>query len=155
MADSVSEAVGDKVQAAIAALNLLKPNVTPNTLVPIARRKSPSAPEGTSNGVPEIVISVGTEPPSEYVDAQTKLRKYPVGVTIVTAGGTKAADDLVVRKWRDQIDGAIDTRTAFAGLLGWNDVEAGGGAPFDERALSRDFNYSVQVFTVSVLEARS
>jgi len=105
--------------------------------------------------VPQFVISVGGEGPTIYLDVEKKIRAYPVAVTIVTATGAKAADDATVRKWRDQIDAALDTRAAFTTLPGFNDVSAVGRAPFDVSALPKDWNYSVQVFTVEVIEPRT
>lgn len=155
-AQSVSEAVGDAAEAAVTAIGVLKPpGVPPAAAVPVARRKTPSAPEGSANGLPEIVVSVGEEPATEYLTATEKLRRYPVAVTIVTDGGAKAADDATVRKWRDQIDAALDARAAFASVDGFNQVDAGGGAPFDPAALPKDFNYSIQTFTVQVIEGRT
>jgi hypothetical protein len=112
-------------------------------------------PEGTAQGLPQFVVSVGAVPDTEYLTATQKLRKYPVAVTIVTNTGQQAADDATVRQWRDRIDAALDTRTAFAGVAGFNQVDAGGGAPFDVSALAKDFDYSVQTFVVSVIEPRT
>lgn len=153
MADSKSEAVGDAVQAAVEDLGLTRPGS--GEAVPVARRKRPDVPEGDTLGLAQVVVSVGDPGPTEHLTSREKMRTYPVAVTIVTAGGRVAGDDMAVRAWRDRIDAAVDTRAAFAGLAGFCGVTAGGGAPFDQTALSKDFNYSIQTFRVSVSEART
>ena len=62
---------------------------------------------------------------------------------------------MTVRKWRDQIDAKMEARATWSGLAGFNGMDAGGGAPFDVSALSKDFNYSIQTYTVGVIEART
>jgi len=151
VAESVSEAVGDRVKTAIDAIGI----TSGASAVPSVKRKLPNLPEGDPLGVPQFVVSVEGEGPTIYLDVEKKIRAYPVAVTIVTATGAKAADDATVRQWRDQIDAALDTRAAFTTLPGFNDVSAAGRAPFDVSALPKDWNYSVQVFTVEVIEART
>lgn len=153
MADSVSEAVGDAIEAALTALAILKPGVAPDTPVPISRRKTPSLPEGKSP--PELVVSVGAFGRVEPIDARRDMVGYPLAVTIVTAGGTAAAYEPLIDNWRQRVRRAVQARATWAAVGGWNSVETEGKEPFDSAALPKDFNFSVQVFTVFVLEPRS
>ena len=146
MADSVSEAVGDKALAAVVALNLLPP-------ASVVKRKQPTLPEGKT--APAIVVSVGAFGDVAKVDALTDLVSYPVAVTVVTGDGEVAADDPVPRKWLDQIRKKLQSRASWAGLTGFNTVKTTGKEPFDPTALNKNWNYGTQVFTVSVLESRT
>lgn len=141
---STSEAVGDAAKAAVDLLAL--PSVT------CVKRKTPSRPEGATAPLPEVVVSVGEEGKAERLTAQTKLKTYPVAVTIVTAGGQKAADDPTVRDWRQQIEQALFARATWSGIDGWSVVNITDKAPFDTAALSKDFNYSTIVAEVEVVE---
>jgi hypothetical protein len=154
-AQSKSEEVGDVAKAAVDAIGILKPGAVPDTAVPSVKRKSPSTPEGDTLGLPQLVISVGEEGAVEYLDAQTKLKQYPVAVTIVTASGARAADDVTVRKWREQIEQKLESRAAWATLTGFNDVNITNKAPFDISALSKDYNYAAVLAVVEVVEERS
>ena len=149
MPNSVSDAVGAAVAAAVQAIGITDSAVA----VPVDRRKTPSLPSGKKP--PRIVVSVGDVPATEYLTADEKLRTYPVAVTIVTAKGEDLADDPVIRQWRDQIDGAVDTRAAFGSVSGFNQVDAQGGPPFDPAALPKELNYSIQTFAVQVIESRT
>jgi hypothetical protein len=142
---SVSEAVGDAIGAAVAALAL--PGVT------VARRKLPALPEGAVT--PQVVVSIGAEGPVEPIDATRDLVSYPVAVTIVTATGAQAADDATVRDWRQRIRRKVQDVATWAAVSGWNAVRTEGKEPFDPQALPKDFNFSTQVFTVEVLESRT
>lgn len=146
MADSVSEDVGDKAATAVTALALAG--------VTVVKRKVPGVPEG-GGALPQVVISVDGEGPVRKNDALTDMVSYPVAVTIVTAGGQKAGDDPVPRKWREQIRKKLQTRATFSGISGFNRVTTEGKAPFDPAALPKDFNFSTQVFTVEVRESRT
>lgn len=147
---SISEDVGDKVVAALTALAIT--TGAPAVLVPISRRKLPNLPEGKPP--PEIVVSVGAYGRVEPIDATRDMVSYPMAVTIVTGGG-KAGYDATIDQWRQQIRRALQTRANYAALAGWNAVTTEGKEPFDPAALAKDFNYSVQVFTVEVLESRT
>jgi hypothetical protein len=144
--------VGDVAKAAVDAIGILKPSVVPDTAVPSVKRKTPSVPEGDSLGLPQLVISVGEEGAVEYLTATTKLKKYPVAVTIVTAAGAKSADDATVRKWREQIEQKLEVFASWASLVGFNEVNIINRAPFDVSALSKDFNYSTVVAEAQVVE---
>lgn len=144
---SVSEAVGDVGKSAVEALAL--------SGVTVVKRKTPSVPEGTTAPLPQVVITVGEEGPTEYLTATTKLKTYPLAATIVTAGGVPLADDPTVRAWRQQIEEKLDARATWAGLAGFNEVNITNKLPFDASALAKDFNYSPVVAEVEVLEART
>ena len=143
---SVAGDIADLTKAAIEALAL--------TGVTVQRRKTPSLPAGENP--PQVVISVGEEPETEYLTAAHNLNRYAMAVTIVTAGGKKLADDETLRSWRQSIRRKLDDleRTTFAALTGFNRVTTGGRSPFNPAALGKDLNYSVQVFTVEVKETR-
>ncbi len=151
--ESRSEAVGDAIEAALTALGITDPHGDPYELVTIARRKLPTLPEGKLP--PQIVISVSAFGKVEPIDATTDMIGYPVAVTIVTAEGAKAAYQPLIDLWRQRIRRAIQDRTTWQELDGWNAVETLGKEPFDSSALSKDFNFSTQVFTVEVLERRT
>lgn len=120
----------------------------------VVRRKVPDVPEGAE--LPQVVISVGEEGDVRFVDFEgTVVVRYPVAVTIVTDGGAKLADDATVRTWRESIRKKCGDRATYAGVTGFLEVTASGGPPFDRRALSLDFNYSVYSFDVTVLENRA
>lgn len=154
-AQSTSEAVGDAAKAAVLAIGINKPDVTPATAVPCAIRKNPAIPEGDANGVPQFVVSVSDEQPAERLTAAHKMRTIRFAVTIVTAGGTKAAPDVNVQKWREQIDDAIfdKQRAAFAAAVtGFIHLKAFGGRVYDPQALPKDFNYSALAYEIKVSE---
>lgn len=146
---SKSEAVGDAIEAGLAELGLAVGVV----LVTISRRKTPSLPGGKEP--PEIVISIGEEGQIEPMDCTRDFVRYPVAVTIVTGGGAKLGDDATVRAWREQIRKKLQSRSVYAGLAGWNGVSTVGKAPFEPSALPKDYNFSMQVFTVEILESRT
>lgn len=146
MADSVSEAVGDKALAAVVALGLVPADS-------VVKRKQPTLPEGKP--VPAIMVSVGAFGDVTKVDALTDLVSYPVAVTVVTGDGEVAADDPEPRKWLDQIRKKLQNRTSWSGLAGFNTVRTTGKEPFDALASSKNWNYGTQVFTVSILESRT
>lgn len=144
---------GDIADAVVTGVRALSLSGVPSSAV--VRRKVPTLPHGASP--PQVVVSVGAEPETEYLTAAANLNRYPVAVTIVTAGGKLLADDETVRAWRQSIRRRIDDleRTTFAAVTGFNRVTTGGRSPFDPAALSKDLNYSVQLFTVEVIEQRA
>lgn len=146
MAASTSERVGDIAKSAVQALAL--------SGVTVVKRKTPSLPEGTSAGLPQVVISVGEEGRTEYLSATKKLKTYPVAATIVTAGGQQAADDATVRDWRQRIELKLEARATWTGLAGWNRVVITNKAPFDQATLSKDYNYATVVAEIEVVETR-
>jgi hypothetical protein len=150
-AQSKSEEVGDVAKAAVDALAIAKPSPGTGT-VPSVKRKTPSVPEGATNGLPEFVISVGEEGKVERLTAVSKLKTYPVAVTIVTNTGAKAADDATVRKWRQQIEQKLEAQATWIGVTGFNRVNITNKPPFDVSALAKDFNYSTVVAEVEVVE---
>ena len=154
MPSATSQLVGDTAKAAVDAIGITVPGSSPPGSVPSVKRKTPSVPEGESNGLPQFVISVGAEERSEYLTATLKVKTYPVAVTIVTSTGRQLADDNTVRLWRQQIELALEARSSWANLVGFNDAEITNKAPFDTGALSQDFNYSTVVARVSVVETR-
>lgn len=119
--------------------------------VEVVRRKTPSLPEGKSP--PQIVISVGAEGPADYLDfEESEGISHPVAVTVVSAGGTREADDDTVRGWIQQIRRLVGKASTWAGFAGFLDVTRDGKVPFDRSALGKDFNYYTQVFTVRLQE---
>lgn len=164
MATSTSDAVGAAAEAMVSALNLVP-------AAQVVRRKVPGAPEGTVPKPPEgtpagqlriltISISVGEEGDTEYLTAVLKVKNYPVAVTIVTNTGRDAADDDQIRQWRQQIEVAIESRSSWRAQarvigFGYNLATITNKPPFDPAALSKDFNYSTVVATVSVVEPRA
>ncbi len=139
--------VADYVKAAVESLAI----TSGGTAVEVVRRKTPSLPEGKSP--PQIVISVGAEGATDDMDFEgSDGISYPVAVTIVAAGGTREADDDTVRGWVQQIRRKFADETTWTGFLGFLDCTRDGKLPFDRSALSKDFNYFTQVFTVRVQE---
>jgi hypothetical protein len=153
-AQSTAEALGDAAKTAVLAIGILKPNVAPDTAVPCVKRKTPSVPEGEANGLPQFVISVSEEEEVERLTAAHKLRTIRFAITIVSAGGQKAGEDVTVQKWLEQIDDAIydKQRTAFAGVTGFIHLRAFGGKVYDPGALAKDFNYSPLAYEAKVAE---
>ena len=153
-AQSTTEALGDAAKAAVLAIGINKPGVAPPTAIPCVKRKTPSVPEGEQNGLPQFVVSVSEEQEVERLTAAHKLRTVRFAVTIVTAGGQKAAEDVDVQKWRDQIDDAIYDKqlTAFAGVAGFIHLRAFGGKVYDPAGLAKDFNYSSLAYEAQVSE---
>ncbi len=147
MADSVSEAVGDVVKAAVEALSL-------TGLRGVVKRKLPTVPEGDTIGLPQVVVSVGEEQETERLTAIHKKRTIRFAVTIVTAGGQQTGDNAAVRAWRDRIDDAIFDRqlTIFAALTNFVNLRAFGGKVFDPEALNKDFNYSALSYELKCVE---
>lgn len=154
-AQSVSEEVGDTAKTAVDALAILKPGITPDAAVPSVKRKLPSVPEGDTLGLPQFVISVGEEGKVERLTAVSKLKTYPVAVTIVTNTGAKAADDVTVRKWRQQIEVKLENEMTWMGIAGFNRVNITNKPPFDVSALAKDFNYSTVVAEVEIVEGHA
>lgn len=149
MADSTSEAVGDAAVAAMTALGLEAGE--PPAALPVARRKTPSVPEGQTLTLPQLVVSVGEER-WERLDCRRKLKTYPVTFAVVTAGGRVAGDDAEVRKWREQIERKAEAQATWIGLAGFNRVVIVPKPPFDVQALSKDFNYALTVAEVEIVE---
>ncbi len=131
--------------AVVAALNTLA-----FSGVTVAKRKTPSAPEGKA--LPLIAVSVGEEGEVEYLTARKTMVKYPVAVTIVTAGGTALADNDTIRTWREAIRKKMEAPATFAAVTGFNAVFAGGREPFDRAALAKDLNYSSLLYRCEVIE---
>lgn len=142
---SVAGNVADAVVAAVGALAL--------TGVTVARRKTPSLPPGKNP--PAVVVTVADEGESEPMTGRKDFVRYPVGVTIITAGGSALADNETIRLWRGQIRAAVNTPDAFAGVSQFNEVTPAGRTPFDPAALARDLNYSTLTFTVECIEDRN
>lgn len=147
MADSKSEELGDVAKAAVEALALSGATVV--------KRKTPMRPEGAANALPEIVVSVGEEGRVEFLTAAHKRKTYPVAVTIVNRGGTKAGDDPTTRDWREQIEQKLEAKATWAGVTGFILARVTNRAPFDSAALGKDFNYSTVVADVELVEART
>ncbi len=151
MADSVAEEIGDKAKAAVDALAFSGATVV--------KRKNPGAPEG-SGSLPQISVSV-LEDKSEPMDRRRRLVTYTLVVGIVRGGGTRAADNATVRKWRKQIVETIDDtdRETFAGLSNGAEIEkadyTGGRVPFEPAATAKDYDFSQLVFAVEVIEQRA
>lgn len=149
MASSTSELIGDVAKAAVEALAL-------SGVTAVVKRKLPGVPEGDDNGLPQVVISVGEEGKTEYLTATEKLKTYPVTIAIVTAGGSLAGDDPAVREWRQLIEEALDARATWVDdVAGWNRVSLTNRPPFDRASLSKDYNYSLVVAAVEVIEAHA
>lgn len=139
--------VAEFVKAAVESLGI----TSGGSPVGVVRRKTPSLPEGKAP--PQIVISVGAEGDTEYLDFEgSEKLSYPVAVTIVSGGGTREADDDTVRGWVQQIRELVGDADTWAGFFGFLDVTRDGKLPFDRAALSKDFNYYTQVFTLRVQE---
>jgi hypothetical protein len=147
---AVASDVANAVETAVEALAL-----TGVAAGQVVRRKIPAVPEDAT--LPQVVVSVGEEGDIEFADFEGSVFVgYPVAVTIVTAGGAKLADDDTIRTWRESIRRKCHDRAAYAGVTGFLEVKAQGRVPFDEGALSKDFNFSiVAVFTVTCLESRA
>ena len=139
-------AIADAVKAGITALAF--PGVTGE------RRKIPALPAGKDP--PQIVVSVGEEGDTIYLDFEYHvLVRYPVAVTIVTAGGSLMEDDNTLRDWRESIRKKIDDPATYSAVTGFMRTLSAGRVPFDVSALSKDLNFAVQVFTAEVLEDRT
>ena len=122
--------------------------------VTCTRRKIPVLPYGKDP--PEAVVSIGEEGDTTYLDFEGNvIVRYPCAVTLVTGGGSATADDTTLRDWRESIRKEIDDPVTYSGVSGFHRVSSTGRAPFDTAALSKDFNFSVHVFTVEVLETRT
>lgn len=141
---SVAADIADAVEDAVAALAL--------TGLTVVRRKTPAVPEGAT--LPQAVVSVGDEQVEDLTATQA-LVTYTVAVTVVTAGGSKLADDDVLHAWRQSIRRKLEDLSVWAAVAGFNEVRNGGVTPFDAAALPRDFNYSTLTFRVSALESRT
>lgn len=142
---SVAGAIADAIVAKVTGLAL--PGVT------VSRRKTPSLAQGQEP--PQIVVSIGEEGTIKPMTAKKDFVTYPVAVTIITAGGKKLADDETLRIWREQIRVAVNQRGTFSGVPQFNQIDPTGKAPFNAAALAKDLNYSVLVFSVQTIEARS
>ncbi len=142
---SVAGDIADAVVDAIDGLSLAG--------VTVARRKTPSAPEGKS--LPLVAVSIGEAGDSEYVWAGKVMVTYPVAVTIVTANASPLQDDGTVREWREAIRKKLEDRTSWAAVAEFNEVSSGGREPYDRAALAKDLNYSSLTYRVEALEDRT
>ncbi len=136
--------IADAVVAAVTALAF--------SGVTVAKRKTPSAPEGKALSL--IAVSVGEEGQSERLTYSKVMVTYPAAVTIVTAQGTALADDHTIRTWREAIRKKMEATATWSGVLGFNEVHAGGKEPYDRAALAKDLNYSSLLYRVEVIEDR-
>lgn len=156
MANSTSELIGDTAKTAIEAIGLTRPATPgPTEAVPVIKRKLPGIPEGDASGLPQIVVSVGDEGPTEYLTATQKLKTYPVTAVIVTGTGAITGDDAPVREWREKVEKELDKRTTWAGVSGWNRVSIRNLDPFERAAMQKDLVFSAVVAVVEVIEART
>lgn len=139
--------IANAVKTAVEALSLAG--------VTVVRRKTPSVPEGTSAGLPQVVVSVREDVETERLTAVTKRRRFRFAVTIVTAGGQKLADDDTVHTWRESIDDAVfdKQRATFSAVAGFIHLKALGGPVFDPAALPKDFNYSPLSYEAELIES--
>ena len=138
--------VADAIKTGVTALAL--------TGVTVSRSKLPELPPGVSP--PEAVVTVGEEGDTIYLDFEGNvIVRYPCAVTLITAGGQVAQDDATFRDWRESIRKKVDDSTIYSTVTGFHRVLSSGRAPFDRSALSKDFNFGIQVFTVEVLETRT
>jgi hypothetical protein len=154
VADSVSEDLGDKAKAAVEALALAG---TPT----VEKRKQPGVPEGVPLGTGGQISVTVLEDRGQPLDALRRLETYKLVIVIVRGGGSKAADDPTVRKWRKLIEEAVDDKdlTTFAGLGNGAEINrasyVGGALPFDAAAALKDYVYSALNFEVEVIETRA
>jgi hypothetical protein len=143
---SVAEQVSDAVRAAVDGLSL---SGFPDSVA----LKAPILPPGLEP--PQAVVTVGPEGDAEYLWAGVVLMRYPVAVTLVTAGGYTLADDMTLRGYRERVRKVLDTEATYSGVTGFNTITVGGRAPFDMAALDKTLNYSTVVVTVEVIESRT
>lgn len=148
---SAAHDIGTLTVAAIRAIGL-----ETSAGVPLAganvvlRKKLELAPKEQP---PKVLVCVADEGDVERLTARQKLKRWPVAVVIATAGGSVLQEDTRLRAWREQIEAKLhDDRATFAGVSGFNLCSATGKAPFDPVALAKDICYSVQAFTVEVIE---
>lgn len=139
---SVATDVADAVVTAVTALAL--------SGVTVAKRKTPSAPEGMA--LPLVAVSIGEEGECEYLTARKVMMTYPVAVTIVTANASPLQENGTIRTWRESIRKRMEAAATFAGVTGFNAVWAGGREPYDRNALAKDLNYSSLSYRVEVIE---
>lgn len=120
----------------------------------VKRRKLPTLPDGQDP--PQAVVSVAEEGDTEYLAFGGKvLIHYPAVVLLVTAGGKKLGDDDTLRGYRESVRKKVDDPTVFASVSQFHKVRSGGSSPFSPPALKQDYNYSLQTFTVTVVESRN
>jgi hypothetical protein len=148
---SVAGNIADAVVTAVSALGWTAGD--PPAAVPVVKRKKPSMPSGKNPM--EVVVSVGEEGEVRPMTGSQDWVKYPATVAIFTAGGKLTGEDADLRDKREELRLALNTRTAFATVPGFNRVTAEGKNPYDPAALAQDLNMSVYVFTVEVAEPRS
>jgi hypothetical protein len=154
---STSEAIGDRVKAALDAEGFTYG--TPPAPVSVVKRKFPVNPAGKS--ALELVVVVGEESRSEEMDARHKFETYTTAVVLVTPTGHKTLDDAAPRVIRDRVKQLVDDldfRT-FATLTASARINkatfTGGKPPFDPQALAKDLNWSALVFDVQVIQTRA
>jgi hypothetical protein len=153
VADSTSELLGTVAKAAVEAVGLTRPaDPGPTEPVPVVKRKLPGVPQGDTNGLPQVVVSVGEEGATEYLTGTELLKSYPVTVALVTDTGSKAADDAVVRQWRERIEQELDKRSTWVSVPGWNETSLSNSHPFDRAALPKDANYTLVTAVVQMIE---
>lgn len=138
--------IADALVAAMVALSF------PNT--DVAKRKTPTLPKPLTAGRKAIIVSIGEEGKHERITDRKWSVRYPAAVTIVSTGGQHTADDEAVRSMRATIIALLQTYSTFQNVTEFNDVELGGGPPFDRTALDAALNYSIVTATVEVLENR-
>lgn len=143
---SVAANIGTAVKAGIDALSL--------SGVTCVVRKIPALAPGQDP--PQVSVSVSEEGETTYLDFEGYvIVRYPAAVTVITAGGSTLAEDTTLRTWRESIRKKIDDPATYSGVSGFHRVSSAGREPFDRQGLAADLNYSVQVFTVEVLETRT
>lgn len=149
---SVANDIGTLTVTAIRAIGLeTSTGVELDDANVVLRKKLELAPKEEP---PKVLVVVGEEGEVERLTARTKLKRWPVSVAVVTAGGNKLQDDTRLRTWREEIESKLhDDRTTFAGLTGFNLCTAEGLAPFDPGALGKDVVWSLQRFIIEVIEA--
>lgn len=112
--------------------------------------KAPSLPPGLEP--PQLVVTVADDGDAEDIWAGAVLVKYPVAVTIVTAGGTTLGEDATLRTARELIRKLLHRESTYAGVVGLNRTTAGLRLPYDPAGLDKTLNYSTVSATVEVIE---
>lgn len=115
-------------------------------------RKRPAVAK--DDGLPLVLVTVGEDGDAEPLWAGAAMISYPVAVALVVADPNTLAESADVRAFRKELAGLLWSATGLLGVAGANDIRQGGKAPYDPTALAANYGWSVQVFTVEVIESR-
>lgn len=140
---------GDIKAAATTAITALALTGSPA----VVAAKTPILPSGKTPPAVRVACSRGGK--CEPYDATRVVVTYTLTVGMYTSTTGETGDDDTIDTWREAVNKAIDDRSTFASVSGFNEVFREEGTPYSAAGFDSGFNVSFLSFRCEVIEDRN